>query len=107
MTKRHQKPPTDKARSPQKPIPTFATEEAERDFWDSADSADFVDWRTAIRVRLPELKPSTATISLRLPEGMLEELKMLANERDVPYQSLLKVFLAERIRHERGRRRSA
>lgn len=105
MTKRRQKQPTNRA--PQKPIPTFATEDAERDFWDSVDSTNYVDWSQAKRVRLPELKPSTATISLRLPEGMLEELKVLANERNVPYQSLLKVFLAERIRQERLRRRSA
>ena len=105
MTKRRQRQPSN--RVPKKPIPTFATEDAERDFWDSVDSTDFVDWSQADRVRLPELKPSTATISLRLPEGMLEELKVLANERDVPYQSLLKVFLAERICQERLRRRSA
>jgi predicted DNA binding CopG/RHH family protein len=105
MTKRRQKSATDRPRL--KPIPTFATEEAERVFWDSVDSTEYVDWDKAARVRLPELKPSTTTISLRLPEGMLEELKILANERDVPYQSLLKVFLAERIRQEQLRRRSA
>jgi predicted DNA binding CopG/RHH family protein len=105
MTKRRQKRPS--SRAPKKPIPTFATEDAERDFWNSVDSTDYVDWGRAKGVRLPELKPSTATISLRLPEGLLEELKVLANERDVPYQSLLKVFLAERIRQEKLRRRSA
>ena len=60
-----------------------------------------------IRDRLPALKPSTTTISLRLPDGMLDALKVLANERDVPYQSLLKVFLAERLAAERGRKRRA
>ncbi len=84
-------------------IPRFPTEDAEREFWASADSTAYVDWGRARRVRLPALKPSTATISLRLPEPMLEELKVLANERDVPYQSLLKVFLAAQIRRERAR----
>ena len=69
------------------------------------DTVDFFDWGKAVRASFPELKPSTATISLRLPASMLEELKALANERDVPYQSLLKVFLAERIANERGMRR--
>jgi predicted DNA binding CopG/RHH family protein len=96
-----------KSDRPLRPVPAFASEDAERAFWASADSADYVDWARARRVRLPALHPSTATISLRLPEAMLEELKMLANERDVPYQSLLKVFLADRIRRERKGRRSA
>lgn len=87
--------------------PRFATEADERAFWAEHDSADFVDWSQAERVRLPNLKPSTATISLRLPESMLEELKVLANQRDVPYQSLLKVFLAERLAAERARKRRA
>jgi predicted DNA binding CopG/RHH family protein len=92
---------------PRMTIPAFANEDEEREFWASADSSDYVDWGTARRADLPSLKPSTATISLRLPESMLAELKTLANERDVPYQSLLKVYLADRIRHERLRRRSA
>jgi predicted DNA binding CopG/RHH family protein len=83
-----------------KAIPKFRSEDAEREFWSTHDSADFVDWRKARRVTLGELRPSTRTISLRLPESMLTELKLLANSRDVPYQSLLKVFLAERIRQE-------
>lgn len=90
-----------------KPIPHFESEAEERAFWEGADSADYVDWSAARRVRLPELAPSTTTISVRLPAGMLEELKVLANERDVPYQSLLKVFLAERLAAERGRKRRA
>ncbi|HEY0777719.1 MAG TPA: BrnA antitoxin family protein [Gemmatirosa sp.] len=88
-------------------VPPFASEAAEREFWQEHDTAGHVDWSLAERVRLPNLKPSTATISLRLPEGMLNELKVLANQRDVPYQSLLKVFLAERIAAERARRRRA
>jgi predicted DNA binding CopG/RHH family protein len=87
--------------------PRFATEAEERAFWEGHDSADYVDWSRAEPVRLPNLKPSTATISLRLPESMLEELKVLANQRDVPYQSLLKVFLAERLAAERARKRRA
>jgi predicted DNA binding CopG/RHH family protein len=88
-------------------VPRFASEDEERAFWLEHDTADHVDWSRARRVRLPALKPSTATISLRLPAGMLEELKVLANQRDVPYQSLLKVFLAERLAAERDRRRRA
>jgi len=80
-----------------KAIPKFKTEEAEREFWSKHDSTEYVDWSKASRAVFPNLKPSTKTISLRLPESMLEELKLLANKRDVPYQSLLKVFLSERI----------
>ena len=85
-----------------KTIPTFKTEDAERDFWSKNDSTDFVDWSKAKPTTLPNLKPSTRTISLRLPESMIEELKVLANKRDVPYQSLLKVYLGERIQSEFG-----
>jgi len=87
-----------------KPVPRFEDESQENAFWQEHDTVDYVDWGAAKRVRFPELKPSTATISLRLPEDMLEELKVLANQRDVPYQSLLKVFLAERLAQERKRR---
>jgi predicted DNA binding CopG/RHH family protein len=87
--------------------PRFASEAEERTFWQETDTVGHVDWSNAQRVRLPNLKPSTATISLRLPEGMLEELKVLANQRDVPYQSLVKIFLAERLAAERERRRRA
>lgn len=80
-----------------KKIPTFETEEEERNSWDEHDSVDYVDWTQASRALFPNLKPSTKTISLRLPETMLEELKLLANKRDVPYQSLAKIFLFERI----------
>ena len=83
-----------------KKIPKHRSEERERDFWASADSTEYVDWSTAQRVAFPNLKPTLKTISLRLPEMMLVELKALANKRDVPYQSLLKMFLAERITDE-------
>jgi len=80
-----------------KPLPKFKSENAEREFWATHDSADFVDWRKGKRVTLPNLKPSSQTISLRLPKPMIERLKLLANKRDVPYQSLLKMFVAERL----------
>ncbi len=83
-----------------KKIPKFKTEEAERKFWAEHDSTEYVEWSKAQRAVFPNLKPSTKTISLRLPQTMLEELKLLANKRDVPYQSLLKVFLSERIDSE-------
>ena len=83
-----------------KKIPDFKTEEEERDFWESHDSADFVDWKKAKKATFPNLKPTTRTISLRLPEYILDELKMLAHKRDVPYQSLIKIFLKDRINQE-------
>jgi len=85
-----------------KPIPDFASETEERRFWETHDSADYVDWSSARPVRFPNLKPSTETISLRLPAGLLADLKALANKQDVPYQSLLKIFLAERVTREWG-----
>jgi predicted DNA binding CopG/RHH family protein len=81
-------------------IPKFKNENEERAFWASHDSTDYVDWKKAKRVVFPNLKPSLRSISLRLPESMLEELRVLANKRDVPYQSLMKIFLAERINQE-------
>lgn len=81
-------------------VPRFKNEDAERDFWATHDSAEFVDWAKAKRAIFPNLKPSTKTISLRLPESMIASLKLLANKRDVPYQSLLKVFLAEKVEDE-------
>lgn len=83
-----------------KKIPKFENEDQEREFWVLHDSDEFIDWEKAKPLSFPNLKPSTRTISLRLPESMLDDLKMLANKRDVPYQSLLKVFLAERIKEE-------
>ena len=86
-----------------KKIPKFENEEQERDFWASHDSAEYIDWSSGERLILPNLKPSLKTISLRLPETLLNELKFLANKKDVPYQSLLKMFLAERVQRELGR----
>lgn len=83
-----------------KPIPKFASEADERQFWQTHDSAGYVDWSKATVVSLPNLKPSTETISLRLPAPLLSDLKALANKRDVPYQSLLKVFVADRVAEE-------
>jgi predicted DNA binding CopG/RHH family protein len=86
-----------------KKIPKFKTEGQERKFWNTHDSAEYINWDEAEEVTLPKLKPSTKTISIRLPESLLEELKLLANKRDVPYQSLLKIFLSERIDSEMHR----
>jgi len=83
-----------------KKVPKFRNEDEERQFWSKHDSTEYVDWKKAKRVVLPDLKPSVKTISIRLPESMLAELKLLAHKRDVPYQSLMKIFLAERIREE-------
>jgi len=85
-----------------KPIPIFRSEDEEREFWATHDTTDYIDWSQARWVTFPNLKPSTETISLRLPAALLADLKILANRRDVPYQSLLKVFLAERLMHERA-----
>ena len=85
-----------------KKIPEFKNEDEEREFWATHDATEYIDWQKAKRVTLSNLKPSVKTISLRLPESMLEELKLLANKKDVPYQSLLKIFLAERIEKELG-----
>jgi predicted DNA binding CopG/RHH family protein len=93
-----------------KKLPQFASEEEERDFWADHDSAEYVDWSRAERVVLPNLKPSTTTISLRLPEHMLNDIKMIANKRDMPYQSLMKSFLADRLDDELrggGRRKAS
>ncbi len=83
-----------------KKIPKFKNEDQERTFWATHDSTEYIDWKKAKKVTLSNLKPSVKSISLRLPESMIEELKLLANKKDVPYQSLLKIFLAERIGEE-------
>jgi predicted DNA binding CopG/RHH family protein len=80
-----------------KKIPKFATEAAEQSFWEKQDSTDYVDWKKAARVTFPNLKPSTQTISLRLPQHLLDSIKTAANSRDVPYQSLIKVWLQEKL----------
>ena len=80
-----------------RPVPVFNTEAEERAFWESHDSSDHVDWSKARRVRFSNLKPSTKAISIRLPVDLLERIKMAANKRDVPYQSLIKVWLSEKV----------
>ena len=87
-----------------KGIPTFASEEQEREYWAGHDSTYHVDWSQARTRFLPNLRPTLRTISLRLPESMIGQLKTLANQRDIPYQSLLKRFLAERLRREFARK---
>ena len=83
-----------------KPVPEFKDEDEERQFWAEQDSTDYLDWRKAQRAIFPRLKPSTRTISIRLPESLLNELKQLANQQDVPYQSLIKMILRERLDQE-------
>ena len=83
-------------RKPRKAVPDFADEAAERLFWETHDTANHVDWRSAHAVRLPNLKPSTTAISLRLPVALLGRIKLAANQRDVPYQSLIKLWLTEK-----------
>ena len=80
-----------------KTIPEFASEAEERAFWEMHDSSDYVDWSKAKKVRLTNLKPSTKTISLRLPAHLLERIRIAANKRDVPYQSLIKIWLSEKL----------
>jgi predicted DNA binding CopG/RHH family protein len=80
--------------------PIFKTEKQESDFWLKTDSSDYVDWGKGTKAIFTNLKPSLKTISLRLPEMLIAELKMLANKKDVPYQTLLKTFLAERVERE-------
>jgi predicted DNA binding CopG/RHH family protein len=85
-----------------KSIPKFRSEAEERRFWETHDSSGYVDWSKAKRVRFPNLKPSTTFISLRLPVALLDRIKVAANKRDVPYQSLIKTWLAEKTTDERG-----
>ncbi len=81
-----------------KEIPEFKTEADERAFWENHDSSDYVDWSQAHSVSIPNLKPSTKTISLRLPESLLDSIKIEANKRDMPYQSLIKYWLADDVK---------
>lgn len=104
-----QKPKARKARLtsrtkayPTKTAPRFGTEAEERAFWEAHDSTDYIDWTHAPSVRLPNLKPSTQTISLRLPVGLLERIKVEANRRDMPYQSLIKAWLADQVGRPRA-----
>jgi predicted DNA binding CopG/RHH family protein len=78
-------------------LPKFKSETEERKFWETHDSTDYIDWNKAERARFPKLKPSTTAISIRLPLGLLEQIKIAANKRDVPYQSLIKMWLAEKV----------
>ncbi len=80
-----------------KPVPHFRTESEERRFWETNDSTPYVDWSKSYRARFPNLKLSTKSISIRLPLGMLDQIKVEANKRDVPYQSLIKVWLQEKL----------
>lgn len=83
-----------------KPKPTFKSDAQEAAFWDSHDSTEYIDYSNSRRMVFPKLKPSTETISLRLPKSLLDQLKTLANKRDVPYQTLLKLFVLERVQAE-------
>ena len=83
-----------------KPIPKFKNEKEERKFWMTHDSTEYVDWSKARKAVFPNLKPTYKSISLRLPAYMLDQIKLLANKKDVPYQSLMKVFLAEKVKEE-------
>lgn len=80
-----------------KPVPAFKSEAEERAFWETRDSSDYVDWDKAGRARFPNLKPSNKAISLRLPVDLLERIKIMANKQDIPYQSLIKVWLSEKV----------
>ena len=84
-----------------KKVPKFKSEKAEREFWETNDSSEYLDWSKSESVSLPNLKPSTKTISLRLPEGLLDSIKIEANKRDMPYQSLIKAWLAEDVKESR------
>ena len=83
-----------------KDIPDFKNEDEEREFWHTHDSTEYVDWDKAETVIFPNLKPTTRTISLRMPASMLDRIRVMANKRDVPYQSLIKMFLSDRIEQE-------
>jgi len=83
-----------------KDIPHFKSEDEEREFWEKQDSTEYIDWKNGKNVSFPNLKPSLKSISIRLPESMIEQLKVIANKKDVPYQSLVKIYLSEKVREE-------
>ena len=85
-----------------KSIPNFTSEKEEQEFWEENDSCDYVDWSQATLASFPNLKPTLKTISIRLPSDMIDELKILANQRDVPYQSLMKIMLADKLNEMRA-----
>lgn len=89
-----------KRNNPLKTIPDFKNEDEERDFWATHDSTEYIDWTKTVKLDLSALKPSTKPITVRLPESLLEDLKIIANKHDVPYQSLMKVYLADRVKQE-------
>jgi predicted DNA binding CopG/RHH family protein len=91
-----------KSNKTKKPVPTFASEADERAYWEAHDSTAHIDWSKARKVILPNLKPSTKTISLRLPQHLLDAIKAAANARDVPYQSLIKIWLHEMLERKQG-----
>ncbi len=84
-----------------KSIPNFANEDKERDFWATANSTDYINWSKAVKGVFPNLQPSVQPVNLRMPSWLYAELKSLAHLRDVPYQSLMKIYLAERVAQER------
>jgi predicted DNA binding CopG/RHH family protein len=88
-----------------KKIPKFASEDAERKFWAEHDTADYLDYSKAVKVSFPNLKPTSRTISIRLPESLLENIKVIANKADVPYQSMMKILLSEKVSEVRRRRK--
>ncbi len=90
-----------------KKLPHFRNESEEAVFWETHDATDYLDFSRGGRAIFPNLRPSTRSISIRLPEALIEHLKMLANKRDVPYQTLLKLFLAEKVREELGTKKTA
>ena len=90
-----------------KKLPKFKSEEEEREFWFAHDSCDYIDWSDAEIVVFPNLKPTSKTISIRLPESMLNEIKVLANKSDVPYQSLIKMLLSEKLEEKRNPKKKA
>jgi len=83
-----------------KKIPRFRNENDEIEFWNNNDSSEFIDYTKAKKLNLPNLKPSTKSISIRLPESLLQRLKIIANKKDIPYQSLIKIYLSEKIRDD-------
>ena len=83
-----------------KPIPVFKNEDEEAKFWNTHDSTQYVDWSKAVKVEFPNIKPTTKTITLRLPMNLLNSIKTLANKKDVPYQSLMKILLAQKVKEE-------
>lgn len=90
-----------------KPIPKFKNEEEEANFWDTHDTTDYFDWSKALKNPVfPNLRPSTKVITIRVPQDLINRLKMIANKKDVPYQSLVKIYLYEKVREELSARES-